>query len=794
VSVLNPLLLAAGVAAVALPILIHLLVRRRRRPMAWAAMRFVEEAIRRRRRRLWLERWLLLAARCLAVLLVGIALGRPLLGSAGLFGVDPVTLVLVVDNSIASGARRADGVIALERHRERALALLGSLSAARGDRAALVPMARPAGDGSGGLIEPTGDFEAVASALGELEPLDARADAAGALEAALANGGAGSAGEANGDDRWRGRVVVAVLADARRGVFDVSGGAGAGVGGGAAGDGGVGALGEPSVLASAPGGEALSNVGLASVRPVRPVVVVGRGESVARAVPVRVGVVRSGPSVDSDGVVGVRARFVDAGGAGAWAGGEVRLRAGEASGTVVLEAPLGGRPRGLAWIDAELVAGDAVAADDRAAAPVTVRRQLRVALIDRAGVGSEGFDADAPASWLRVALSPESAGEGDALADVSFEVVDPGLVDAGRLAGFDAALVLRPSGVAALGWEALGGWCRQGRLVAVWPDPRGRLAPWAEDALSAFGLGWAVGPEAVEHDPPAGLALGEGALAGSLLRLVAGELPDLLRPVGVVRSMPLSLGGAGGGEGGSVLLSLDGSSAGALVGRPGAGAQSGRGGAAGTLGEGLVVVFAFPLAASWTDLPARPAVVPLVQELVRAGVGLARGSRVELAGERAAAPRGSVVLAPKAGGQGAVVDASGRTRDALRRAGVWVGRDGSGREVGLVAVRPDTAGADVGVVPARSLERWLGEATGAPVSWLGELSESGAAGDGGGGDAGSAATAVAQGGAGRAISWWLLLAGAVVLVVETALARVFSHASVDGPAAAGGSVMAGAGS
>ena len=51
-------LAAAAVGAVAIPILIHLLMRRRRRPVMWGAMRFLLEAYRRQRRRLMVERWL----------------------------------------------------------------------------------------------------------------------------------------------------------------------------------------------------------------------------------------------------------------------------------------------------------------------------------------------------------------------------------------------------------------------------------------------------------------------------------------------------------------------------------------------------------------------------------------------------------------------------------------------------------------------------------------------------------------------------------------------------------------
>ena len=43
--------LAFGAALAAVPLVIHLLNRQRHRPMAWAAMRFVEAAWRRTRRR-----------------------------------------------------------------------------------------------------------------------------------------------------------------------------------------------------------------------------------------------------------------------------------------------------------------------------------------------------------------------------------------------------------------------------------------------------------------------------------------------------------------------------------------------------------------------------------------------------------------------------------------------------------------------------------------------------------------------------------------------------------------------
>ncbi|MEM6334751.1 MAG: BatA domain-containing protein, partial [Planctomycetota bacterium] len=72
-----PWVAGLGLAAIALPIAIHLLTRLRKRRRAWAAMRLLEEAFRRQRARLRMERWLLLAVRCLLVAVLGLALGGP---------------------------------------------------------------------------------------------------------------------------------------------------------------------------------------------------------------------------------------------------------------------------------------------------------------------------------------------------------------------------------------------------------------------------------------------------------------------------------------------------------------------------------------------------------------------------------------------------------------------------------------------------------------------------------------------------------------------------------------------
>lgn len=91
-----------GLAAVSIPIAIHLLNKLRVRNIDWAAMRFLQESLRKNERRVKLEDLILLILRCLFVALLVFAFARPVLralasGNEG--GSGPVTAVVLLDNS-----------------------------------------------------------------------------------------------------------------------------------------------------------------------------------------------------------------------------------------------------------------------------------------------------------------------------------------------------------------------------------------------------------------------------------------------------------------------------------------------------------------------------------------------------------------------------------------------------------------------------------------------------------------------------------------------------------------------
>ncbi|HEX5102233.1 MAG TPA: BatA domain-containing protein [Pirellulaceae bacterium] len=76
--------LLAGGLFVAIPVVLHLIMRQRPKPMVFPALRFIQQRRIANQRRLQLRHWLLLALRCGAIGLVALALARPSVASAAM--------------------------------------------------------------------------------------------------------------------------------------------------------------------------------------------------------------------------------------------------------------------------------------------------------------------------------------------------------------------------------------------------------------------------------------------------------------------------------------------------------------------------------------------------------------------------------------------------------------------------------------------------------------------------------------------------------------------------------------
>ena len=126
-----------GLAAASLPILIHLLNRRRLKRIRFPAVRFILLSQKRISRSYRLRHWLLLALRTLAVICLALLLANPIFQTgAGLFaGGGPVVLVVVLDNSLSM--KWAGDGNGFKQAKEAARLLISSMN--DGDRAAVIP-------------------------------------------------------------------------------------------------------------------------------------------------------------------------------------------------------------------------------------------------------------------------------------------------------------------------------------------------------------------------------------------------------------------------------------------------------------------------------------------------------------------------------------------------------------------------------------------------------------------------------------------------------------------------------
>src|SRR5579885_1286225 len=148
-----PAAVVAAGAAVAIPIIIHLLNRRRFKVVTWAAMRFLLAAQKKNSRRMRIEQLLLLALRCLLVLLLVAAMCRvtgwaeslwrvvvPAGFARGMAGGRRTHKVLVLDGSFSMALKQGDTT---SFERARALARQVVEDSSRGDGFSVVLMAAP---------------------------------------------------------------------------------------------------------------------------------------------------------------------------------------------------------------------------------------------------------------------------------------------------------------------------------------------------------------------------------------------------------------------------------------------------------------------------------------------------------------------------------------------------------------------------------------------------------------------------------------------------------------------------
>ena len=178
---LTPWLFAAGAGATSIPIIIHLLNKRKFRIIVWAAMDFLLAAQRRNARKLKFRRWLLLAVRCLALLILAAGVAQLLLSNAvvgGMLG-GQRAIIVVWDDSYSMAWQKPGTRSAFDRSKRLLGDLLAGLPA--GDTAMVIHASR------GGPVagnKPTPDHVTLKAQVDAAQVSDAGTDLAGALDQA----------------------------------------------------------------------------------------------------------------------------------------------------------------------------------------------------------------------------------------------------------------------------------------------------------------------------------------------------------------------------------------------------------------------------------------------------------------------------------------------------------------------------------------------------------------------------------------------------------------------------------
>lgn len=140
----HPSMIGAGAVLALIPVVIHLINRRRHRRVPWAAMSFLLGAYSLSKRRIQLSQWLLMSVRMLIIALILLAVARPYIPAMAMLPVDSTLShrIVVVDNSLSMRSRNANDISRLHGALEQARSLILSFPAR--DAVSIVTLAEPA--------------------------------------------------------------------------------------------------------------------------------------------------------------------------------------------------------------------------------------------------------------------------------------------------------------------------------------------------------------------------------------------------------------------------------------------------------------------------------------------------------------------------------------------------------------------------------------------------------------------------------------------------------------------------
>ena len=753
-----------GAIAVSIPVAIHLLTRYRRQVQPWGAMRFLAESFKRHKRRLRIEQILLLVNRCLIVLLAGLAMSGPVLTGCTQWiqaatGAGDRVVHVVIDDSIASSATHPAGQQVIDHHKRFINDLAERL--VPGDHVVIWRAAR-----SPQRVEPSEPLPpaAVATHLAGIDAVSARADLRGTILAVRR--------ELQRQPRDPRDTFVVLLSAFTRGAVDVE----------------------------RPLTDDLTGLDeLATLYAVKPTALGNNAQIAALSLSDTQVLTGAAGALRTLGVQIVIKRFGDT---TTTLGSELELAAysrdrgeplytnrvrhewpsGQNEHTLTLDVPVQAlNPRGnhtdtlnprdipeavalLATLipDAAGSSLDAIAADNQRRGIVCARDTIAVAVVaDEALGGPTERQPTSPARWLLSALSPN-----DQIEAVSAAVLDPTTLSEDALRDFDAAMIVQPEHTTPDAWARLLEYAQRGGVVWVIPPASADPPLWHEPLREAFGVEWQLSIEllAADDEPTRAWRLASADAPPPALRALSTEWESLLRPVRVYRRLDIDRTPIGTdvllrtADGAPLMITAD-------------------------VGAGSLLLTLTGLDLDWTNLPAKPLFVPLVHETLRTHTARAADRWIARIVSGDAPPADPSRDAPPDdpsrtprqrwttwGGPRALNPSNRRAPHTSpsnpspatgtnATPGIYEATDPA--PVRWMVVDPDANGADTTRVLHERLKQWL--ATAGRWAWLSHD---------------DAANVLTEKTSRTSLGWPLLCAVVGLVLLETCMARWFSHAGV----------------
>lgn len=635
----TPLLAIAGAIAIVLPIAIHFFFRRRKKPIEWAAMDLLLQAIQQTTRRRHLEKLALLVLRCLIVVFAGMAIAGPLLQNDKTNNTSLLNasreLVLIIDDGI-SQQTICEGRESFLTSQAKAIAAIDELQS--GDRVGLLLAA-----GARQLVwPPTTDIAAARSILVTTQVSDTTSNISGAIE--IASDTTQSLGVVS--EFRRGSIAHNLKSDTTR-------------------------TNQAKIFLTFPNQIDVSNTQIVSFEPQ------ARGPlSIKNGIPLQIKLHREGGRLGADqsqiSIISDDNNRLSL--SHDWKEGQVEA---VLDGTLTIQD---GRRTEIA-LRAELLQKDAQPADNSRFTIVPTTNTIRIGVIDRTSTSGndKAIQSDVGVgAWVERALRPTSD------AGIETELIEPTALSTQRCRGLDAVIILRPDAIDAAGWGILSQAFKLGLVVVVVPPPQPSSGVWQDMFLRAFDFGWSISREPTKSEPP--LTLRRSEVPHSLLTQLSSELQELIQPINVTQwfdvSVPVNRG--------ETVLTME-NNVPFIV----------RGTADGSRGSVLFFVASPEL--GWTNLPAKPFMVPLFQELIRQSIAQVEQGRQTNVGSDHIPNTipGAIGLKISLGREGVVadeqriisVDPSGTLSQPITIPGVYTAIDESNKTVGWVIANIDPSAA-----------------------------------------------------------------------------------------------------